>query len=330
MKSFGPLWLFPCCKPGMRKQATSAWASAGLLTALLAWPMGSVADATPTVAASAASKAAQAVGRSVGQIASAALATASQPPTALLHLPASRDELASLQNGARHYLQSCVACHSAAQVSYGQLQDLGMTLADVQVLMPDDPPQFGAAAIVSPLSAEQAVQWFGAAPPDLSLATRTQGNWRYSGADHVYSYLRGFYRDPTTRSGWNNTVVPGTAMPHVLAALQPSDAQSDAAGQSSVQSAGAGSSVALVEFSSPASAQAPASGEAEQGESHVSAARSAAEYEQTLVDITRFMQWMAEPERQTRKKWGWFVCALFAAFAFAAWRLHASYWKDIQ
>lgn len=285
-----------------------------LSVALLAWPLASLADVAPAAAASVASEAAQAMGASVSQAASAALAPASPPSTALRHLPTSRDELASLQNGARHYLQSCVACHSAAQVTYGQLQDLGITLADVQALMPDDPPQSGTAAILSPLQAQQAVQWFGAAPPDLSLATRTQGNWRYSGADHVYSYLRGFYRDPGTRSGWNNTVVPGTAMPHVLAALQPSDAAS----------LGADASAAAA--SSPAVSKIQASSEAGQGSSQL----SPAEYEQTVADITRFMQWMAEPDRQTRKKWGWWVCGLFAVFALAAWRLHVSYWKDVS
>lgn len=286
---------------------------ASLSVALLAGSVLSFANAAPASSVASASsggatKASSAA--TVGQAASPAVATASHAQTPLRHLPASRDELASLQNGARHYLQSCVACHSAAQLTYGQLQDLGMTLADVQALMPDDPPQSGAAPILSPLQAQQAVQWFGAAPPDLSLATRTQGNWRYSGADHVYSYLRGFYRDPGTRSGWNNTVMPGTAMPHVLAALQPSDALNKGAEPSAT------------------TASSPASASNEAGQSQMQL--SPAEYEQTLADITHFMQWMAEPDRQKRKKWGWFVCALFAAFAFAAWRLHASYWKDVQ
>ncbi|MDO4794809.1 MAG: cytochrome c1 [Brachymonas sp.] len=323
MKRRTPAWM-TCAVQGLG-------VSASLALALLGWPAcssaGSFLASSPSNTASAPAanpSSAAAIGKSgataTSQAAPAAVA-ASAPSTALHHLPASRDELASLQNGARRYLQSCVACHSAAQVTYGQLQALGMTLADVQALMPEDPPQSGSAAIVSPLQAEQAVQWFGAAPPDLSLATRTQGNWRYSGADRVYSYLRGFYRDPGTRSGWNNTLVPGTAMPHVLAALQADEAHNNGAEMQSVESTPSASASAAA-----ASGPASASDEAGQGGGQL----SPAEYEQALADITLFMQWMAEPDRQTHEKWGWLVCALFAAFAFAAWRLHASYWKEVQ
>ena len=52
--------------------------------------------------------------------------------------------------------------------------------------------------------------WFGVMPPDLSLVARSRG------ADWLYTYLRGFYRDPAAKSGWNNTVFPNVGMPHVL------------------------------------------------------------------------------------------------------------------
>ena len=215
--------------------------------------------------------------------------------------------LSSLQNGARHYLQSCMACHSAAHVSYDRLQDIGITAQDVQALLPDAPPPQPGAAMLAPISEQQGREWFGVAPPDLSLTTRIRATARHSGADYVYNYLRGFYRDPATRTGWNNTVAPGTAMPHVLAALQPTPATGPASSPmhaaSAATAAGAGSA---------------------QGQ------LSPAEYDKTLADITHFMQWMAEPDRQKRQKTGWWVCLLFAAFAFAAWRLHASYWKDVQ
>ena len=51
-------------------------------------------------------------------------------------------------------------------------------------------------------------------PPDLSVIARSRG------VDWLYTYMRSFYRDPTTPTGWNNTVFPNVAMPHVLWQLQ--------------------------------------------------------------------------------------------------------------
>ncbi len=236
-----------------------------------------------------------------------AAAPAASQPQVWSQLSMDDNHLPSLQNGARHYLQSCIACHSAAHVSYDRLQDIGITAQDIQALMPDAPPPQPGAAMLAPISGQQGREWFGVAPPDLSLTTRIRATARHSGADYVYNYLRGFYRDPATRSGWNNTVAPGTAMPHVLAALQP------------MQASGPASSSAQA-----ASAAGAAGAGAAQGQ------LSPAEYDKTLADITHFMQWMAEPDRHKRKKTGWWVCLLFAGFAFATWRLHASYWKDVQ
>jgi ubiquinol-cytochrome c reductase cytochrome c1 subunit len=56
--------------------------------------------------------------------------------------------------------------------------------------------------------------WFGVPPPDLSVIARSRG------ADWLYTYLRTFYRDEKTASGWNNRVFANAAMPHVLWQLQ--------------------------------------------------------------------------------------------------------------
>ena len=215
----------------------------------------------------------------------------------LVRAPIDSGDLASLQNGARHYLQSCIACHSASHVSYARLQDIGITPEDLRAWLPDNPPQ-ARAALLSPLDVQQGAEWFGIAPPDLSLITRARATNEYSGSDYVYSYLRGFYRDPTTRTGWNNTVAPGTLMPHVLSALQ-MDASDTPPNEGQAQN--------------------PKDGQL-----------SPAEYDKALADITHFMQWMAEPGRQARKKTAGWVCLFLVAFSFAAWRLHASYWIDVE
>ena len=47
-----------------------------------------------------------------------------------------------------------------------------------------------------------AKQWFGVAPPDLSVVARSRG------ADWLYTYLRTFYRDPKTATGLEQRRVP--------------------------------------------------------------------------------------------------------------------------
>ena len=63
-------------------------------------------------------------------------------------------------------------------------------------------------------SKEKSAQWFGVAPPDLTLVSRVRGD------DWIYSYLRAYYEDSSKQYGVNNLVYPGTAMPNVLIGLQ--------------------------------------------------------------------------------------------------------------
>ncbi|GIS97624.1 MAG: hypothetical protein CM1200mP24_09080 [Gammaproteobacteria bacterium] len=47
-------------------------------------------------------------------------------------------------------------------------------------------------------------------PPDLSVTAR------YRRPDWIYTYMRSFYIDDSSPTGWNNTVFPDVAMPNVL------------------------------------------------------------------------------------------------------------------
>src|SRR5581483_3443181 len=64
------------------------------------------------------------------------------------------------------------------------------------------------------MRAKDGAEWFGVAPPDLTLEAR------YRGADWIYNYLLSFYVDPNRPWGVNNLVYPEVAMPHVLLELQ--------------------------------------------------------------------------------------------------------------
>lgn len=122
--------------------------------------------------------------------------------------------LASLQRGARNFVNYCLGCHSARYMRYSQVAaDLALTEDELRSnLMFTGSRVYDTMDTAMP--ADKAREWFGNAPPDLSLIVRSRG------ADYVYTFLRSFYADPTRPTGVDNAVLPGTAMPHVLAGLQ--------------------------------------------------------------------------------------------------------------
>ena len=161
------------------------------------------------------------------------------------------------------------------------------------------------------LRSADAKAWFGAVPPDLSVITRARASGAGSGPDYIYTYLRTFYKDDTRPTGWNNMVVPNVAMPHVLWQLQ---------GVRTVK---------MVEEPDPH----------EPGktvhrfagfEQVTPGTLSPQEFDTQVADLVAYMDWMAEPARDFRKRLGAIVVIFLALFAFLAWSLNASYWKDVK
>jgi len=145
----------------------------------------------------------------------AGAAVASEAPGGVIK-PAHNDitNRASLQRGARNFVNYCMGCHSARYVRYGRLgKDLG--LSEQQVI---DNLMFTGERIHDTMKIsmrpEDAARWFGTTPPDLSLIARSRG------PDYIYSFLKSFYLDPSRPTGVNNRVMPQTAMPDVLWELQ--------------------------------------------------------------------------------------------------------------
>ncbi len=120
----------------------------------------------------------------------------------------------SLQNGAKLFVNYCLGCHSAKYVRYERIaQDLEIDLEDLQANLMFTGEKAGDPLTIA-LSPDMAKQWFGAAPPDLSLEARLRGS------DWVYGYLTGFYADESRPFGYNNKVFPLVGMPHVMEDLQ--------------------------------------------------------------------------------------------------------------
>jgi ubiquinol-cytochrome c reductase cytochrome c1 subunit len=126
--------------------------------------------------------------------------------------------MASLQNGAKLFVNYCLNCHSASSMRYNRLRDLGLTEDQIKNNLLFSADKVGDMMTTAMRRRRQGLVRRGAAGP---VGDRPrQGIRAGSGADYLYTYLRTFYKDDTRPTGWNNMVVPNVAMPHVLWQLQ--------------------------------------------------------------------------------------------------------------
>jgi ubiquinol-cytochrome c reductase cytochrome c1 subunit len=221
-----------------------------------------------------------------------------------------RSSLASLQNGAKLFVNYCLNCHSASSMRYNRLRDLGLSDDQIRNNLLFSADKVGDMMTVAMKPAD-AKAWFGAVPPDLSVIARAKSSGAGSGSDYLYTYLRTFYKDDTRPTGWNNMVLPNVAMPHVLWQLQ------------GVRTA------KFVEEADPHDEGKKV--HRFDGFQQVSpGTMSPQDYDTAVADLVGYLDWMAEPAQNTRKKLGVVVLLFLSVFAFLAWRLNASYWKDVK
>lgn len=149
----------------------------------------------------------------------AGAAQASEAGVAWDKAPDRINDMAALQNGAKVFVNYCLNCHSAAFMRYTRLTDIGLTQGQIKdnLLVTNNKIGETMKAAIDPT---QAKEWFGVNPPDLTVIARSRAGAGGTGADYLYSYMRGFYRDETKPTGWNNHVFPNVAMPHVLWEMQ--------------------------------------------------------------------------------------------------------------
>ena len=219
-------------------------------------------------------------------------------------------DLAALQNGAKLFVNYCLSCHSASALRYNKLQDLGLTEEQIKSNLLFTSDKVGSMMTVA-MTPKDAKEWFGAAPPDLSVIARAKASSAGSGPDWLYTYLRTYYKDDTRATGWNNLTYPNVAMPHVLWELQ------------GVRDA------KFVEEKDPHDASKVTHKFA--GFEQITPGKlTALEYDKSVADLVSFMTWMAEPAQNTRKRLGAWVLMFLGVFIVITWRLNASYWKDIK
>jgi len=227
-------------------------------------------------------------------------AFASEATYRLDRAPIDPRDLLSLQAGARTFVNYCLNCHGAQYMRYNRLTDLGLTEQQIKDNLILTDAKIGETMRVN-LSAKDGKASFGAAPPDLSVIGRSRG------ADWLYTYLRTFYRDPKSPTGWNNALFPQVAMPHALWELQGERALK-------VSFRGEpGHAVAEYEWS-----------ELAKGE------QTTVQFDTTVRDLVNFLVYMGEPSAADRKRVGivaLFVLGVLFIFAYA---LKKEYWKDVH
>jgi len=221
-----------------------------------------------------------------------------------------RSDMSSLQNGAKLFVNHCLNCHSATAMRYNRLRDIGLTEEQIKNNLLFSADKVGE-VMKTAMRPDDAKTWFGAVPPDLSVIARAKASSAGSGADYLYTYLRTFYKDDTRPTGWNNMVMPNVAMPHVLWEMQ---------GVRTPK---------MVEQVDPHDASKKIHTFA--GWEQVSpGTMSSADFDTATADLVAYLGWMAEPAQETRKKLGAIVLIFLSVFAFLAWRLNSSYWKDLK
>ncbi len=216
------------------------------------------------------------------------------------HVSINVHDQAALQRGARLFMNYCVGCHSLKYERYNQLAK-GLGLTEKQVM---DNLNFTGAKfpepIISAMPEADAIQWFGKAPPDLTLEAN------YMGTDFIAAYLKSFYLDPKTATGWNNTVVPNVAMPFPLWQLQGE--------QVPVMNPAANGQPATVKglkLAQPGS-------------------MTPAQYDEAVRDLTTFLAYVASPDELVRSHIGAWVILYLVAFSLFALLLKREYWKDVH
>ncbi len=237
---------------------------------------------------------------------------------------------ASLQRGAKLFVNYCLSCHSASFMRYNRMgQDLG--LSDEQV---KNNLLFAADKVVDKMDVamptDNAAAWFGVPPPDLSVIARARG------ADWLYSYLVTFYRDdnPARPFGVNNIVFSDVAMPHVLwpqQGIQEYVRSERPAGVKSDQLHALEASGENILLHKTLTLDDGSHVEATDRLEVVQAGlMEPGQYRKAIRDLVNFLVYMGEPAQLVRYNIGIWVLLFLAVLFVLSYGLYKEYWKDVH
>jgi ubiquinol-cytochrome c reductase cytochrome c1 subunit len=218
------------------------------------------------------------------------------------HSPHDPKDMVSLQEGARTFVNYCQGCHGAQYMRLNRLTGIGLTEAQIRDNLMFAADKVGETMKTS-MTAKEAKPWFGVAPPDLSVIARSRG------ADWLYTYLRSFYRDPKTATGWNNVVFPNVGMPHALWTLQ-GERRLEVAKAEAGEGGGEKLESKWVQLAPGTLSQ--------------------VEYDATVRDLVNFLVYIGEPAATQRHAIGIVVLFVLGILFIFAWLLKREFWKDVH
>ena len=231
------------------------------------------------------------------------------PPTLVLaneeavldSAPINLKDQASLQRGAKSFVNYCLNCHNASFMRYSHLTAIGLTEDQIKANLMFTTDKIGD-TMISALDPKDAKEWFGGLPPDLTLVARVRGS------DWLYTFLRSFHRDDAAPTGWNNTVFKNVGMPNVLHDLQ---------GTQVLQQVGEkdehGKKVPIMKLA----VDRPGT-------------MNQMEYDLFVKDLVNYLTYMGEPARPARTQLGVIVLLFLVIAFFATLWLKNEYWKDVK
>ncbi|MCQ3828068.1 ubiquinol-cytochrome c reductase [Microbulbifer elongatus] len=219
----------------------------------------------------------------------------------------------SLQRGAKYFVNYCMGCHSANFSRWERVAtdlEIPNELMLQNLVLGDD--KIGDLMEIA-MKPEDSKVWFGATPPDLTLVARARS------PEWLYTYLRSFYKDDSRPLGVNNKVFPNVGMPHVLMELQglPECAPGPKRDHGKIVRDEMGNPIMDANC-----------GSLKVGD--VKGSMTDVEYDQAVYDLVNFMEYIAEPMAETRKRVGFYVLAFILVFFIFAWLLNREYWKDVH
>jgi ubiquinol-cytochrome c reductase cytochrome c1 subunit len=223
-----------------------------------------------------------------------------------VHLDKANNDIsdkASLQRGAKLFMNYCFGCHSTQYQRYQRVADDLAIPADLmkENLILDSQAKIGN-LMENAIPDKSAAKWFGAAPPDLTLVARVRGT------DWIYTYLRSFYVDPTRPFGVNNIVFPSVGMPHVLEELQGTPYPVIETHEVD------GEKVSVVVHT----------------ETDSTGELSSSEYNDAVRDLVNFLEYSGEPVKLERQSLGWWVMGFLVIFTIITIMLKKEYWRDVH
>jgi ubiquinol-cytochrome c reductase cytochrome c1 subunit len=223
------------------------------------------------------------------------LASSAEGPK-LLNANVDLSDKTGLQNGAKLFLNYCVSCHSASFMRYNRIAaDLDIPEDQLKANLMFTTDKVGDPIKVA-MRPEDAEQWFGINPPDLSVTARSR-------------YLLSFYADPSRPTGVNNPYLPGAAMPHVLWELQ---GIKKAVYHTVKDEAGHESQVlSHLEPGTPGKL-------------------SEVDYQKEMRDLVAFMVYLGEPAKLVRYQLGVKVLLFLAVLLVAVYLMKREFWKDVH